>query len=116
MMLELFLVNLFRENGLNLYRTIPTNKSMPYILYDRLSGDSNVYHKYSRGSFSFDIYCKNMEQINDQFSKVKEIFSSLEKSDDRFIQANVYNFVDNSLDNEKIVYTVNVEFLHIEDL
>lgn len=115
-MLELFLVNLFKENGLSLYRTVPTNKNMPYILYDRLTGQTNLYHRYESGSFVFDIYSKNMEQISDNFIILKEMFKSLEESDDRFVQAEIRNFVDNSYDNEKIVYSVTVDFLRVEEV
>lgn len=116
MMLELFLVNLFKENGIKLYKTIPSSLPMPYSVYDRLSGEPDLYHKYCRGSFAIDIYGKSMEQIDDQFSKIKKIFKDLEKSDDRFIQADIYNFIDNTIDEKSIVYTLYVDFLHIEDL
>lgn len=111
-LLEVFLVEKFKEHGLNLYRTSPSKEPMPYFIYDRLGGEPNVYPDIDEAAFSFDLYAKDMQQIQEKTNDILNVIDDLDKNNGDFAYARVYNIVDNSFSTERIIYTFHTRFLY----
>lgn len=110
-LLELFLVEEFNKHGLNLHRTSPSKDPLPYFVYDRLGGEQDVYPDIDEAAFSFDLYAKDMQQVQDKTNDILNIMDDLENKNGDFSYARVYNIVDNSF-SERIIYTFYVRFLY----